>query len=700
MTNLLKLLNPKIDKRLLRSIVLIVIFPIVVLRLLGFLQWMEWAFYDLLFYFSASESKEERIVLVVWTEKDIQKLQESIIPDQTLGILLEKIKKQQPRLIGLDLYRDLPVVSGQLSKQENQAAYKNLQEIFRSTPNLLGIEKVLPPTTNPPSGIKRVTSSDIITDDDNIIRRSFIDPRPRTKKDDPNTERGVTYLGTALGYHYLAKEGWNGKLIGRGSYLIFKNETQITLKDIKTFDGGYINNKMGWDFLVNWRRGNNLFIKYSVTEVIDGAIPVNIFQDKIVLIGNVSSSSTDIHYLPTKKWDKYQKWTYGVEIPAQVASSIISAALDNRPLLKVAPWGMGYILLLVATSTMTFLILKFSSLKIDKLYLISGFFSLCFTCLLSVTSLVAFQMMGWWIPIIPSILGIWLTFMAINNYVQIDKERQNVLWLKLLANYLNHKFGNSSSLIKFNTEYIEECTQIIEQISFSIYKKLEKEHQEYYGNFSDSNFSETKEAQDLNNLLKKLSEIEATNPKILGQIQKITTYRERTTEFMELANKRKQRNSGKININEFIHQIIEQTLSDLRSEYEYQVLVEEVYDPSWSLAKVDRTALEIIIENLLDNAFYAVKPENHLGNNYSPTIKVKTKNSQKFLEIRVEDNGSGIPLSRQKKIFEPLVSYKSGRGQGIGLFLVKELLDIEHGKIRVESEVGKGSKFIVLLPKK
>ncbi len=695
-----KLLIPKANKKLLGSILLFVIFPVVVLRLLGFLQWMEWKSYDLLFYFSTPEPTEERIVLVVWTEDDLQKSKESIIPDQKLATLLQKIRKQQPRLIGLDLYRDLPVVSGQLSKEENQVAYKNLQEIFGSTPNLLGIEKVLPPTTNPPSGIKRVTSSDIITDDDNIVRRSFIDPKPRTRKDDPNTERDVTYLGTALGYSYLAKEGWNGRLIDLGSYLIFKNETQITLKDIKTFDGGYINNKIGWDFLVNWRRGNNPFIQYSVTDVINGEIPVNIFQDKIVLIGNVSSSTTDIHYLPIKKWNKYQKWSYGVQIPAQVASSIISAALDNRPILKVAPFGIGYILLLCATSSMTFLILKFYSLNIDRIYLISGLFSLFFSFILFVASLVAFQTIGWWIPIIPPFFGIWLTFLYLNTYVQIDKERKNFLWLKILANYLNHKFGNSSSLIKLNTEYIKECTQIIEQISFSIYKKLEKEHQEYYGEFSDSFFSETKEAQKLNNLLKKTSEIKAINPKILREIQRITTYRERTTEFMELPNKRKKRNSQKTNINELIQQIIEQTGSDLRDQYEHQVAVQEIYDSSLSLAKLNREALEIIMENLLDNAFYAVKPESDLDNNYSPIIKVKTKNSKKFIEIRVEDNGSGIPLSRQKKIFEPMVSYKTDRGQGIGLFLVKELLTLEQGKIRVESEVGKGSKFIVLLPKK
>ncbi len=349
-----------LNKSLIRSILLIVVFPIVSLRLLGFWQWMEWYSYDLLFYLSPTEPRDERIVLVVWDEKDLQRTSSATMSDLTLSLVLDKIKEQQPRFIGLDIYRDIPVPSRSLSKEQNNMAYNRLQDIFRSTPNLIGIEKVREPIINPNPILveqKQTAASDLITDPDNVLRRSFI-----------NTSRDSSYIGMALGYLYLAHEGWNHEKVGESSLAFFKEDQKIVLQDVKNWDGGYINNKVGRDFLVNWRKGSDQFLQYSVSELLTGKVPTDAFYDKIVLLGNVSSSTADLHYLPTAKWDRVQPWTYGVNVVAQIASSIISAALDERPLLRVAPWGMGYLLLALGIFSMTLIILKFSTLRIKQLY--------------------------------------------------------------------------------------------------------------------------------------------------------------------------------------------------------------------------------------------------------------------------------------------------------------------------------------------
>ena len=109
-----------------------VILPIITLRFSGLLKPLELTAYDFLFYVSPSEPREERIVLVTWDEQDLQITQEVTLSDQTLVSVLEKIEEQQPRLIGLDLYRDLPVLSRLLEKEENKKAYSRLQEIFRN----------------------------------------------------------------------------------------------------------------------------------------------------------------------------------------------------------------------------------------------------------------------------------------------------------------------------------------------------------------------------------------------------------------------------------------------------------------------------------------------------------------------------------------------------------------------------------------
>lgn len=74
----------------------------------------------------------QQIVIVTIDESDIQWVRDWPIPDDVLAKLLLRIRAQQPRVIGLDLYRDLPRGQG----------YTTLQQVFKSTPNLLGIEKI------------------------------------------------------------------------------------------------------------------------------------------------------------------------------------------------------------------------------------------------------------------------------------------------------------------------------------------------------------------------------------------------------------------------------------------------------------------------------------------------------------------------------------------------------------------------------
>ncbi len=674
-------------KRLISSILLIVVFPIVTLRLLGFWQWMEWYTYDLLFYLSPAEPRDERVVLVVWDEKDLQISSEATINDQSLGLILEEIKQQQPRWIGLDIYRDIPVTSRLLSKEEDLEAYNRLQEIFLSTPNLIGIEKIRNPIIKPNPVLKkeqRTASSDVITDPDNVIRRSFI-----------NTSSDYSYIGTALGYLYLAHDGWNNGIVDESSLLLFKNDQKIILRNLKHFDGGYINNKVGWDFLINWRRGSSLFTRYSVEDIKTGKVPPDAFRDKIVLIGNISSSTSDLHRIPTSKWNKKEPWNYGVEIVAQITSSIISAGEDNRPLLRVAPWGLGYILMVLGIVLVTFSALKFANFSFNKLYLISGLFSLILSYLLFLLSLIAFQTLGWWIPIIPGILGIWLTFLIINYEIQINKEKDLNSKLTVFIGHLGHEIVSSIYAIEMNTEEIEVKTEDSQSVIDVIYDEFSINYPELVNNFSHL----------LNELNKNLSEFQKETSQIFFRIQKILRYKKRAGHYLTVSSYSKKREHQLIIVDKFIQQLVEELSTQLEDEYQIKIQIKQIYDPKLSKVKLDRLSLEVIIINLLENAYTTIVNKYATTSNYSPKLTVQAKKRRNWLknwvEISIEDNGEGIPKALKNKIFNLGVSGKSAaEGQGMGLFLVKQLLDIEQGKIRVESEVGKGSKFIVLLPKK
>ncbi len=105
--------------------------------------------------------------------------------------------------------------------------------------------------------------------------------------------------------------------------------------------------------------------------------------------------------------------------------------------------------------------------------------------------------------------------------------------------------------------------------------------------------------------------------------------------------------------------------------------------------KADQTYIQRILTNLSNNAMQA------MPNGGKLTIAAATKNGKAI--ISVEDNGEGIPESIRSKLFIPLVTTKS-KGQGFGLSVVKRFTEALGGTVTFESEVGKGTKFIVELP--
>ena len=127
------------------------------------------------------------------------------------------------------------------------------------------------------------------------------------------------------------------------------------------------------------------------------------------------------------------------------------------------------------------------------------------------------------------------------------------------------------------------------------------------------------------------------------------------------------------------------------------------FDSNTSLLEVtfDHDKVEKILFNLLSNAFKFT-----MGNGeISVIVNVKDSSDNNIVEIVVKDTGIGIPLEKQELIFErffqnDLPSTLTNQGSGIGLAITKEFVRIHGGTIRVESEVGKGSSFIVVLPLK
>ena len=106
--------------------------------------------------------------------------------------------------------------------------------------------------------------------------------------------------------------------------------------------------------------------------------------------------------------------------------------------------------------------------------------------------------------------------------------------------------------------------------------------------------------------------------------------------------------------------------------------------------------------NLFNNAFYAINQRKQLfkEENYTPSVFVTTKQLDKAIEIRIKDNGTGMPESVKAKVFQPFFTTKpTGSGTGLGLSISYDIVTKGHGgTFDIETKEGEFSEFIIQLP--
>jgi len=147
-----------------------------------------------------------------------------------------------------------------------------------------------------------------------------------------------------------------------------------------------------------------------------------------------------------------------------------------------------------------------------------------------------------------------------------------------------------------------------------------------------------------------------------------------------------------IDVHELISEAIDKTNLQIKAK---KGTIFASLDAEYSFIMADRVHLINVLVNLLDNA-NKYTPEN-------PIIKVKTESNGKGVIVHVEDNGIGISKANQRKVFEKLFRVPTGnrhdvKGFGLGLSYVKAIVEEHGGTISLESELGKGSRFSVLIP--
>ena len=292
----------------------------------GVFQLLEGAVRDEFFRLRSLEEPEDAIVVVTIDETDIAAVGDWPITDAVLAELLEKLRSLEPRAIGMDLYRNLPEEPG----------HEELIAVFRSTPNLIGIENILGARVPPPPILKdlgQVALANVILDRDRKVRRGLL-----SAKDSEDGGRIKLTLPTQLALMYLEAEGITLEAIDPEQQKLKLGRAIFV--PLKAGDAGYRENDDlgGYQILMNWRGSESLFPTISMTEVLEGRVKPEQVRDRIVLIGSIADSTNDFFETPYDSLGFAQiNPMPGVVVHANLASQIIRAAMEGRPLLQGSP---------------------------------------------------------------------------------------------------------------------------------------------------------------------------------------------------------------------------------------------------------------------------------------------------------------------------------------------------------------------------
>jgi signal transduction histidine kinase len=134
----------------------------------------------------------------------------------------------------------------------------------------------------------------------------------------------------------------------------------------------------------------------------------------------------------------------------------------------------------------------------------------------------------------------------------------------------------------------------------------------------------------------------------------------------------------------------------------FNITLQRDLDPSIGMADVYPQEIARVLLNLISNGFYAAtKRKMEAGDGFEPMLSATTKSLGDKVEIRIRDNGTGIPENVKEKIFNPFFTTKpAGEGTGLGLSMSHDIIVKQHGgSIDVETEPGLFTEFKIVLPR-
>jgi CHASE2 domain-containing sensor protein len=376
---------------------------------------------------------DERLLLVTVTEDDIKREKSPYLADTTINKLLVKLDSYQPRVIGLNIPRS----------QQN-----NLGDGVANKNNIISICKFssldtaeIAPAQN--VAIDTVGFNNLMSDDsDRIVRRALLFA-------DPDKKCSARFSFAAmLTINYLKKEGIKKSFPGNDLVL-----GKIPLRRLDKTSGSYEKlDAGGAQIMINYAHPN-VARQVTLSEVLDSKINPNWVKDKLVIIGNAAPSIDRGLYTPYSALKKQRVTRYPLFIHAQVASQILSAVLDGKPMIWywsdnieiawIYFWSLaGGVLAWRIRNPVLFIVALGISL--------GGLVAICYLLFLQ----------AGWIPVVPPALGFVISGISVIAYtayrnqlrtrviiLQVEKQQEAIAQLSAILKETSQLQGTNANTV-------------------------------------------------------------------------------------------------------------------------------------------------------------------------------------------------------------------------------------------------------------
>lgn len=394
------------------------------LRTAGLLEALEMAAYDWFLRLRATpQAHDPRVTLVTVTEADIRNQGGWPLSDGTLAQTLQRLLEHEPRAIGLDIYRDVPVPPGT----------DKLNETFKRDPRIIVVTKF---GEGPSAGVRppavlqntdQVGFNDIVVDPGGTVRRGLV------FLDDGQT----TFYSFALRLALLHLQAEGVTPQADPSDPRYLRLGRVSIRPLEPNDGGYAAaDTRGYQFLLDFKDGPGSFPSVDLATLLAGRVEPRIVRDKIVLIGVVAESIKDNFYTPYSRALEAEQHVAGVAIHAHIASQLLRMGLDGiAPMATpIEPLEVVWILLWGAMGGMAGYHLR----SPVRLALTTGGGILT----LGLGDFLMFSK-GWWIPLVPPAMTWLLSAAAVTAYVSYQETLQRAALMRLFSRHVSKEVAEA-----------------------------------------------------------------------------------------------------------------------------------------------------------------------------------------------------------------------------------------------------------------